>query len=398
MLVQFKVKNCFSFKDEAILDLSAIKSYKEHEYNLIDINKDENFLKVATIYGANASGKSNLFYAMAIFQEIVVKSFNTNDSANDLIIKKNYYPFKFTQIKSPTEFEIVQIIDDIEYNYGFEYTGEEIISEWLYKKKLSTNRTTTIFERTNSKIIFGSSVKRYCEKFKKQIPAETLALTFFNKLKLKTEIFNDVFGGIVEISIMPSKFYESTFFLSKLLAPTIDQQKESLLSFLSAIDTGIKDIYYKKSEDDIDFFTSHYGEDGETYTLDLFNESEGTLKSISIYINATIAIKNGTTLFVDELNAKLHPFLLKFIVDLFHSNNNKKAQLIYTTHDTTLLDKKFFRRDQIWFVEKDKFGYSNLSALSDFKIRTDASFEKDYLSGVYGGVPIISDIQIKGAI
>ena len=99
-----------------------------------------------------------------------------------------------------------------------------------------------------------------------------------------------------------------------------------------------------------------------------------------LFIYARLAVLNGVSIFVDELNIKLHPLLLKFITDLFY-DEKALAQLIYTTHDTTLMDKKFFRRDQIWFVQKDEFGYSELSALSDFKIRSDASFEKDYLSG-----------------
>ncbi len=97
---------------------------------------------------------------------------------------------------------------------------------------------------------------------------------------------------------------------------------------------------------------------------------------------------------VDELNIKLHPLLLKFVIDLFNYKESS-AQLIYTTHDTTLLDRKFFRRDQIWFVQKDDYGYSSLSALSDFRIRSDASFEKDYLSGVYGGIPTLSDYTVE---
>ena len=99
-------------------------------------------------------------------------------------------------------------------------------------------------------------------------------------------------------------------------------------------------------------------------------------------------------MFVDELDARLHPLLLKFIVDLFY-NEKSKAQLIYTTHDTTLMDKKFFRRDQVLFVQKDEDGYSSLSTLSDFKVRSDASFEKDYLSGVYGGIPMLKEFSMK---
>lgn len=113
-----------------------------------------------------------------------------------------------------------------------------------------------------------------------------------------------------------------------------------------------------------------------------------------LFIYARTAILNDKSIFVDELNVKLHPLLLKFIIDLFY-NNNSEAQLIYTTHDTTLMDKKFFRRDQIWFVQKDQFGYSELSALSDFKVRSDASFEKDYLAGVYGGIPFLKEYAMK---
>lgn len=128
--------------------------------------------------------------------------------------------------------------------------------------------------------------------------------------------------------------------------------------------------------------------------MDLFMESDGTLKSIMVFIYARMVISNDATMFVDELNIQLHPLLLKFIIDLFYEQDST-AQLIYTTHDTTLMDKKFFRRDQIWFVQKDEYGYSQLSALSDFKVRSDASFEKDYLAGVYGGIPLLKDFQMK---
>ena len=113
-----------------------------------------------------------------------------------------------------------------------------------------------------------------------------------------------------------------------------------------------------------------------------------------LFLFVLITILTDRSMFVDELNVKLHPLLLKFIIDLFY-NNNSQAQLIYTTHDTTLMDKKFFRRDQIWFVQKDEYGYSQLTALSDFKVRSDASFEKDYLAGVYGGIPLLKEFVLK---
>ena len=138
----------------------------------------------------------------------------------------------------------------------------------------------------------------------------------------------------------------------------------------------------------------HKGKDNNNYPLSLFYESEGTNKSIMLFIYARTAVLNNKSIFVDELNVKLHPLLLKFIVDLFYDENSS-AQLLYTTHDTTLMDKRFFRRDQIWFVQKDEYGYSELAALSDYKVRSDASFEKDYLAGVYGGIPKLTDFELK---
>ena len=195
--------------------------------------------------------------------------------------------------------------------------------------------------------------------------------------------------------VVPSDFCEDTGVLETFLPRIIDRTKEILTSFLNAIVTGIKDIEYDDSEKEIKFFTYHLGKDKELYPLSLYSESEGTLKSIMLFIYAQIALLGNKSIFVDELNIKLHPLLLKFIVDLFYDEKST-AQLIYTTHDTTLMDKKFFRRDQIWFVQKNEYGYSELSALSDFKVRSDASFEKDYLAGVYGGIPLLKDFEING--
>lgn len=394
MLVQFMFKNVLSFREETILDMTAINAYKEHECNLIDTGTKEKYVKVAAIYGANASGKSNLYWAMRFFQKIIAKSLNNVDDGEETAISKYYVPFSFEDNGENSEFQIIEIIGDYEYKYGFEYNGECIVTEWLYKKSLETNRTAIIFERTTEKVEFGASVRKECDVYKEQIPVETLVLSFFNKLKLKTDVYRLVYSGIMCNLVVPTDFCEDYGILNTLLPDVIDDEKEKLVKFLSAIDTGIKDIVYDDSEKDIKFFTFHEGRDKKVYPLNLCSESEGTIKSILLFIYVRTAIANGRAIFVDELNVKLHPLLLKFIVDLFYEENSK-AQLIYTTHDTTLMDKKFFRRDQIWFVQKDEFGYSELSALSDFKVRSDASFEKDYLAGVYGGIPLIKEFDMK---
>lgn len=392
MLVQFKMKNVLSFKEETIFDMTAISAYKEHPSNLIDIDTKEKFLRVAAIYGANASGKSNFVWALQLFRRIVSQSLNNVDDGAESVLKKCSKPFSFEENKGNSEFEIVQILRDEEYQYGFEYNSEKIVMEWLYRKSLKTNRKVTIFERTMQKVNLGVSVRKKCEAYKDQIPPETLLLSFFNKLKLKTDIFKTVYSGITDVLVFMSDDYEDTRFLDVLLPKVIDGKKEKLLEFLTAIDIGIKDITYKEKE--TLFFTFHKGADGELYPLNLYDESEGTIKSIMLFIHAHMAIINDYVLVMDELNVKLHPLLLKFFIDLFYDNNSM-AQLIYTTHDTTLMDKKFFRRDQIWFVQKDELGHSELCALSDFKVRSDASFEKDYLAGVYGGIPFLKEFSLK---
>lgn len=395
MLVQFMLKNVLSFKEETILDLTAINAYKEHPCNLIDIGGKEKFLRVAAIYGANASGKSNLHIAMTFFQKIIAKSLDNVGDGESAAIANYYIPFLFEKENDEnSEFQIVEILDGFEYTYGFEYNAEYIAAEWLYRKNLNTNRTVTIFERTTESVEFGATVRKDCDLYKEQLPLETLVLSFFNKLKLKTTIFKDVYSGIMDTLVVPANFCEDTRILEDFLPSVIDYEKAKLLAFLNAIDTGIIDISYDDSEKDIRFFTAHKGKDRVDYDLNLYNESEGTIKSILLYIYARAAIENGKSMFVDELNVKLHPLLLKFIIDLFYEQTST-AQLIYTTHDTTLMDKKFFRRDQIWFVQKDEYGYSELCSLSDFKVRSDSSFEKDYLAGVYGGIPFLKEFEMK---
>ncbi len=394
MLVQFTLKNVLSFREETILDMTAISAYKEHECNLIDIGTKERFLRVASIYGANASGKSNLNVGMRLFQNIVKESLNNVDEGLETAISKYYVPFLFEENSDNSEFQIVMIIGGFEYRYGFEYNDERIEMEWLYRKNLVTNRTITILERSKDVIEFGAFSRKECDVYKDQIPSETLVLSVFNKLRLKTEVFKIVYAGIMSTLVVSADSMQDARYLEKFLPDVIEQDKEGLIAFLTAIDSGIQDIYCDDSDKVIRFITMHRGKNGKDYPLSLYDESEGTIKSIVLFIQSRIVIAYGASLFIDELNIKLHPLLLKFVVDLFYDNDSS-AQLIYTTHDTTLMDKKFFRRDQIWFVQKDESGYSALSALSDFKVRSDASFEKDYLAGVYGGIPLLKEFGMK---
>ena len=393
MLAHFSMKNVLSFKDETTLNLSTVPAYKQHPYNLIHGTQCD-FVRFAAIYGANASGKSNLYYGIRMFRDIVTNSMNTVGDVEDNVLMRCYHPFAFEDMSLPSQYQIIICSETNEYRYGFEFTDEKIVSEWLYKKDYSSNRKSLIIERSDDSITIGASIRRECEKYKAQIMPETLALSFFSRLALKTDIFIDIYSEIARMMVIDTEYYEKRRAMERLLPDVIDKQKNDLIKYLTAIDAGINDISYDTIDRRIEFFTYHIGKDKEKHRLNLYDESQGTLKSIIIFIIASSVIHSGGIMIVDELNIKLHPLLLKFVIELF-KNEKSKAQLIYTTHDTTLLDTKFFRRDQVWFVEKDEFGYSKLMALSDFKIRSDASFEKDYLSGVFGGIPTLLDYTME---
>ena len=400
MLVQFTVKNFMSFKNENILDWSAVNAYKEHSDNLIFVPNKEKFLKVMSIYGANASGKSNILMAFRFFRKIIRDSFSNanNESFEEInsngVLKKYYQPYAFCKEKEDTEFELIFIIGDKEYQYGYCYNDQCINYEWLYQTSLETNRKKIIFERSSDNIELGSSIKKECHKYINEIDNDVLVLSFFNRLKLKNKLFNDVYSSIIKVLVFCDEFDDLySYLLEDVLITFIDNEKDNLLQYLEAIESGISDIKYRKDKDKVSIYTYHRGLDNNEYKLDIDNESAGTVKSLALYALIKVVIASGQALFFDELNIKLHPLLLKFIIDMFN-NSSTGAQLIYTTHDVTLLSNKFFRRDQIWFTQKDQYGISKLYSLAEFKIRNDASFEKDYLGGVYGGIPYLKDFEI----
>lgn len=399
MLVMFKFKNYGPFKGETVFDMRAIKSYKEHPYNLINENEDDALLKVVAVYGANASGKSSFVHAYRTFSRIILDSFHKNDKEDEeSVLSLNHYPFMFDDksLFESTEFEAVYHFNNFEYRYGFVYDDEHIEYEWLYKMSLTTNRQSKIFERSSSTLDMGSSVKKVCEKYVSDIDNDVLALSFFSSLKLKTTIFKDVVSCITDV--LPLSLTcdgQADFLLNRYFEKDFtDEEKPKLLSFLNAIDVGIKDVQVDKKNGKTRVFTYHPSPNGELISAPIEIESDGTLRAIAIYSIVRIAALHNRVLLIDEFNNQLHPLLQKYIVDLFYEGSTR-GQLIYTTHDTSLLDKQFMRRDQIWFVNKNEFGESTLYSLAEFKIRNDKSFGKDYLSGIYGGIPILKDFSFK---
>ena len=396
MLVQFRFRNFGPFKDEAVLDMRAIKAYKEHPYNLHKEENGDDLLKVVAIYGANASGKTKCIAAYSAFLQLIRRSFSMNDKGEkQSVLARHYIPFMLdhSSREENGEFEGVYHDDGQEYRYGFVFDEKSIKYEWLYKKSLTTRRQVRILERGPEGFELGASVRESCGKYLSDIDGDVLALSFFSSLKLKNPVFKKVVqcvAGVVPVFISSNE--EINDVLRVYFEDFSDAEKRDLLAFLHAIDVGIKDIEVEKSESNLMVYTYHIGKDNKRHMLTLGLESDGTRRAIAFYSAVQIALQQGNCLMIDEFNNQLHPLLQKYIVDLFYAENTQ-GQLIYTTHDTSLLDKQFMRRDQIWFANKNEVGESSLYSLAEFKIRNDKSFEKDYLGGVYGGIPNLKDFS-----
>lgn len=397
MLVWFRCKNIASFKDDTILDMRAVKSYKEHPYNLISQHNKEDLLKVVAIYGANASGKTNFVEAFGRFKNIIMNSFqqkNKNEEQKS-VLAENYFPFylKKDNNDNNTEFEIITRDETDEYQYGFVYNREQIEEEWLYKRNLETSRTTRILVRSKQKIELGASQRRSFDKYKFAIANEVLALSFFSSLSLKNNVFTKTLTSIAEFAIIESSEGREKALLNYYFQYVYkESEKNNLLHFLNAIDTGIVDVKVDLNDknNNYDVYFYHLDDKGDRRSFHIDIESAGTIKAISLYSIMRLAAILNKPIVIDEFHNKLHPLLQKYLIDLFYEST-KTGQLIYTTHDTTMLDKKYMRRDQIWFVEKDEKGQSKMFSLADFKVRNDSSFEKDYLAGIYGGIPILKE-------
>lgn len=402
MLIRFSFKNFKSFKNENCLDMEAT-SIKEHEYNVAKIGNGE-YLKVSAIYGANASGKTNVLQAFNYMKRRILVSDDTEKKSP--IDERNIYSFMINDEPIALEVEILARNGKI-YKYGFEVLKDKIVSEWLYEKKI--NKYVTIFERENTNISMPNN------KMSKLINVDenTLFLNLFSKISKDNEDFYNVYNWFVNSAYLDlgnpvfERFINNRVSL-KILSD--EKYKETLLNFIKTFDSGIVGI--KTTPDSIDAIKNnngvidveviHRGENGKLKALPFYLESNGTQKMFHLFDFFIDALNNGMVLFIDELDAKLHPLLTRYIINLFHNNetNKNNGQLIYSTHDTVNLNKETFRRDEIWFTEKDNDGISKMYSLSDYKIddekkvRNDATYNKDYLTGRYGAIPVLKYFDI----
>lgn len=401
MLIRFSFKNFKSFKDENCLDMEAT-SLKEHEYNVAKIDNGE-YLKVSAIYGANASGKTNVLQAFDYMKNRILVS--DDSKKNSPIDEEKIYSFMINEEPIALEVEILAKNNKI-YKYGFELLKDNIISEWLYEKRV--NKFYSIFERENNNV----TIKTNKIAGLSNIDEKTLFLNIYSKIDKDNEDFANVYSWFMNSNYLDLGNPNFEGIIGKRVSFKIlndKNYKKELLKFIKTFDAGIEDINtipdsveaLKNNNGIVDIKVTHKGENGEEKALPFYLESNGTRKMFYLFDFFMDALKNGMVLFVDELDAKLHPLLTRYIINLFHNSDTNKGngQLIYSTHDTVNLNKDTFRRDEIWFAEKDKDGISTIYSLADYKIndvkvRNDATYNKDYLSGRYGAIPVLEDFEV----
>lgn len=413
MIIDFSVENYRSIKEMQTLSMSAaniISKYKElDQENVFKHSPKLALLKSKAIYGANASGKSNLIRALVAFISIVV-----NSVKDDKVLTSRIESFELsTETENqPSYFQLSFLLNKVYYRYGFEATDKEIKSEWLFgspgKKEVS------FFTREGSSIIINE------KQFKEATKVSDLYSQPENDIARSNSLFitavKSFSGGIArEIVDYLSSYIIisglSDFKLHKIAEESLgdEEKRVKIAALLRVADVGIDDIsrveYHSDKEinkSDRSFLTvtqhkkfdQNLQQAGSANFFMLTNESEGSKKMFEVSPLILDALNENRVLIMDEFDARFHPLLTRRIVELFNSKSNKGSQFIFATHDTNLLNAKLLRRDQICFVEKDKYGGSHFYSLVDFKgVRNDASFEKDYVSGKYGAIPFLGDFN-----
>lgn len=416
MVLKFTFSNIFSFKEKQVISFvpEPLKEFGEHLVTPKNYGESEKLLRSLAIFGHNSHGKSNLLKAIEFFTSFIEFSFKKDTYLKELI------PFVLntTTVEEPSSFEIIIIIESVKYRYGFEANSERIISEWLYYAPFATKESNLFFRTEQEFRISRLWNKEYDSKIETQalpfaVPHVLLFSVLAAQLNERILKVSKAINSIIIIrdinnsellSRSASIFSNETYALkiqsfineADLGFKTIFDKIEKGLSSSNRFDENfLKNIFFERSVLKFELYTYHRIYDDqykekEVIEFDfLKNESEGTIKFFIIVSVIVYAIKNNLLLVIDELDSKFHSDLLELIIRKFHSTqiNDTESQLIFTTHNTVLLDKKL-RRDQVLFVEKNEFGESTIRPMhtKNTPVRIDASVEKDYRKGKLGGV------------
>lgn len=416
MLIQFSFKNFKSFRDEATLDLSAAKM-TEFAERVVTVG-NERILPIAAIYGANASGKSNIYNAFEYMADYVIESFKYGDE-EERFEEFKPTPFLFDSVSEEAEssFEVYFTIpgdkSERTYNYGFCVDAHGVTEEWLNTKARTARKYTSVFYRSVEEDVLDLSglPKNSRENIRVALEQQVLIVSLGAKLRVnKCKDIRDWFLAN-EFAGFGDLF--TNFFLSRRLPKGFVEDtsvQKQVIEYFSSFDEHIKDFEIEKLPNDGEskeevykINALHKKIDSDTFAaIPLGMESAGTLKMFALYPELQDVLEKGSVFFIDELNARLHPLLVRnFLLTFLNPEiNTNHAQLIFTTHDTWQLSNQLLRRDEVWFTEKDEQGISKLYSLADFidesgsRIRKDESYEKNYLIGKYGAIPTLKSIDI----
>lgn len=379
MVLLFRLNNIFSFRDEKTLDLQAAKIQTEKgkalSGNMFPAAGGQ-VLKSVSVFGANASGKSNVIKGIKACVDMIRTSHTYNENTIFAVA-----PFKFDGYdKNPSSFFVRFIIDGIEYEYSFSMTRTEILTEHLFY--YPKGRRSLVFSRNESKGPDKKNIYEFKQAIKRpmDVAANTSRKTLFisRASQMDRDIAKRVFRFFSEDVVLDYK--ESAMPIDSFMKT----RKEQILEILNTADSDIVDIKIQGNA----LKTFHRGNPDIAFDFDT-EESEGTKTLFQMMLSMIDIIRNGRTLLIDEIDTSLHPHLVEYIINLF--NNSDNAQLIYTTHNTHLLNTDFQRRDQVYFVNKREDGCSDLYSLYDFKdFRDTFDMEKAYLQGRFDAVPYLS--------
>lgn len=405
MLIQFHFKNFKSFRDDTILDFSAIE-VQDNEYRITKVG-DERILTAAGIFGSNASGKSNVIKAFRYMTEYVTSSvIYSRDKIKGI---KRLTPFLFDNKSKDAEslFEVYFSSSTAKgytiYNYGFTINQSGVVEEWLnYRNKSSKNFKRLFYRGKNEVDLTGVPEKRR-ENIKISLEKETLILSLGSFLKINK--FKTVINWFLQNRITnfgnPRENEDLSHQAPLGFADNMEVQTK-VVNYLSAFDTSIVgfDVEVLKLDDDgqrtINIKTKHRNLDGGIVLLPLSQESDGTLKMFALYQFIQDCLERGSVLLVDELNSRLHPLLVRNILLTFvnPSVNINHAQIIFTSHDAWQLENNILRKDEIWFTNKDENGVSSLYSLADFEEDGIAhNYAENYLLGQYGAIPSLKSLM-----
>ena len=405
MLCQFTVKNYKSIRDEVTFDMQAA-AISEHEDRIIKDVDGELYLPVSAIYGPNGGGKSNVLAALhTLVAKILRPLYATEDNEERVFFQKRIIvePFAFSKCKNePTEFELFFRTDVAEYRYILHVKRDVVVYESLDRIKLETRRRSALFTRDENKIDLKGAFAKL--KVSDDLSRTLTLLSYLGIAYKGNAVVKDVLDwfeyGVDFLN------YGNPIQELRMAVSTSEEVMQLILDMIQEMDLDIVDFRVEVKENDvIEVFSKHLVDDVET-ELNLSDESSGTKKLFGLLPFIAASLRYGTTLVIDELDAKIHPALLRHIIMMFNNMkiNTHKAQLIFTSHDLSTMNNDVFRRDEIWFVAKGKAQNSQLYSLVEFKdakggsVRNDEKYDKRYLEGRYGADPYLQTIIDWGKV